>query len=318
MEPVRSFEQFEQKANIVHNNKYQYPDRVYIDTRTPINIYCPQCKTLFKLIPNNHLNGRGCKQCNKITHQQKQMKFFDQFEQKARKIHNNKYQYPERIYINAKTKIKIYCTECNIHFYQRPFEHLNGAGCKKCANKKLSLLKRKSFFDFEKQANVVHNNKYQYPDKKYEGAHIKLKIFCPKCCKNFFQTPDSHVNQEVGCPTCGATTSKNELLCKELLKEKLPDYTIISNDKTFMKKLCGRALEIDIIISKDDKNILFIEWNGEYYHKKEKAIKKDKFKKRILGKSLIQILDKGGKNISFVHKMVNNKIIPKLLKILNS
>jgi hypothetical protein len=53
------------------------------------------------------------------------------FIEKVKNIHNNKYDYSLVNYINNKTKVKIVCP---IHgmFEQIPGSHLNGSGCKKC------------------------------------------------------------------------------------------------------------------------------------------------------------------------------------------
>ena len=47
---------------------------------------------------------------------------------------NDKYDYSESFYIDAKTKIKIICKEHGV-FEQTPGNHLFGQGCLKCAIK---------------------------------------------------------------------------------------------------------------------------------------------------------------------------------------
>lgn len=57
----------------------------------------------------------------------------DKFIEKACIVHNNKYKYPNTIYVKNDEKVEI---ECPIHgaFWQTPHNHLNGAGCPKCRN----------------------------------------------------------------------------------------------------------------------------------------------------------------------------------------
>lgn len=46
----------------IHNNFYDYSKVNYINRYTPVDIICPK-HGLFKQIPNNHLQGRGCPKC---------------------------------------------------------------------------------------------------------------------------------------------------------------------------------------------------------------------------------------------------------------
>lgn len=56
---------FIEKAKKVHGDKYDYSSSVYINNKTKIKIICP-IHGEFELTPNAHLQGRGCKKCNKI------------------------------------------------------------------------------------------------------------------------------------------------------------------------------------------------------------------------------------------------------------
>lgn len=55
---------FIKKANIKHNNFYDYSLVQYVNTITKVKIICPLHK-VFEQIPNSHLNGKGCKECAK-------------------------------------------------------------------------------------------------------------------------------------------------------------------------------------------------------------------------------------------------------------
>ena len=80
----------------------------------------------------------------------------EDFIKKSNMIHNNKYDYSKVIYINNKTKVKIYCP---IHgeFEQRPDSHLNNKGCAKCSNKKNIFFKDKSVYIIKD----IDNNLYK-------------------------------------------------------------------------------------------------------------------------------------------------------------
>jgi hypothetical protein len=57
-----------------------------------------------------------------------------EFINRARKIHGDKYDYSQSVYLNTYTKLKI---KCQIHGYfeQSPEHHLRGHKCPKCSGK---------------------------------------------------------------------------------------------------------------------------------------------------------------------------------------
>lgn len=131
----------------------------------------------------------------------------EQFIQKAKLVHFDKYNYNPTLYENAKTKVTI---NCPVHgdFEQLPSNHLTGFGCMKCAVDNRANNKRKSFSQFVEDANNKHNNKYVYPEQKYISCNVKIKIIC-KIHGEFLQTPTSHLNGR-GCPTCAGKNENTE------------------------------------------------------------------------------------------------------------
>ena len=61
--------EFVQKANSVHNNKYDYSQVEYINNKTLVKIIC-ESHGQFEQTANNHLNGRGCPHCGDILRSQ--------------------------------------------------------------------------------------------------------------------------------------------------------------------------------------------------------------------------------------------------------
>ena len=60
-----------------------------------------------------------------------------EFIEKAREVHGNKYDYSKVDYKNASTKVCIICPEHG-EFWQLPYKHLSGQNCPKCARMKSS------------------------------------------------------------------------------------------------------------------------------------------------------------------------------------
>ena len=55
---------FIEKANKVHNNKYDYSNMIFKNVNTKVTIICPK-HGAFEQLPNKHLNGQGCRKCGR-------------------------------------------------------------------------------------------------------------------------------------------------------------------------------------------------------------------------------------------------------------
>ena len=121
----------------------------------------------------------------------------EQFILKAREVHGWKYDYSKVDYKDSHTKV---CIICPIHgeFWQKPDNHLNGWGCKKCGRKICAKNTRKTTEEFIKRAKDVHGDKYDYSKVEYINSKTKVCIICNEKDKNgkehgeFWQTPDNH------------------------------------------------------------------------------------------------------------------------------
>ena len=95
------------------------------------------------------------------------------------------------------------CIICPEHgeFWQTPSGHLQGRGCKKCANESNGERCRSSKEIFIKKARKKHGDKYDYSKVEYVNAKTKVCIICPQHGE-FCQEANSHLSGS-GCPTCG-------------------------------------------------------------------------------------------------------------------
>lgn len=122
------------KANLKHNNKYDYSLVNYIDVKSLVVIICP-IHGEFKQIVNSHLNGKGCPVCAIKSRSDIRKKTNEDFINESLRIHNGKYDYSLVNYINARHKVKIICPSHGI-FEQKPDNHLSGNGCPFCNESK--------------------------------------------------------------------------------------------------------------------------------------------------------------------------------------
>lgn len=130
-------EKFIERSINVHGNKYDYSKVVYVNIETPVTIICP-IHGEFLQRPLNHLQGYGCKICGEEKRRKKAFLTTEEFIEKARKIHGDRYDYSKVEYKNNKEKV---CIICPVHgeFWQAPNTHLCNHGCPKCNASKLEL-----------------------------------------------------------------------------------------------------------------------------------------------------------------------------------
>ena len=120
-----------------------------------------------------------------------------EFIEKAKIVHNNKYDYSKVEYVNAHTKVCIICPEHG-EFWQTPNNHTHKTrpkGCPKCAgNGKLTTE------EFISKAKSVHGDKYDYSKVEYVNTSTPVCIICP-IHGEFWQTPNHHLGGNE-CPKC--------------------------------------------------------------------------------------------------------------------
>ncbi len=203
--------------------QYDYSKVHYINSKTKVCIICP-IHGEFWQTPNSFLSRkRMCPQCGKINRKLKLSFTLEEFINKARKIHGDKYIYSKVEYINNYTKVCIICPEHG-EFWQTPREHLRNQGCPKCH---LNYLHNENILtteEFIERAIEIHGNRYVYSKVNYIDSKTKVCIICPNHGE-FSQTPNSHL-QGQGCPFCNQ--SKLERTVEKILKENdikyLPQY----------------------------------------------------------------------------------------------
>jgi hypothetical protein len=126
-------EAFVGKATKKHGNRYDYSKVNYIDQKTNVSIRCIEHNEWFEQPPKNHLKGCGCPTCAKVKCLETHLYTTEEFISKANKIHDNLYDYSLSVYVGSREPITIICSTHG-EFSQKPFDHLQGNGCKKCSH----------------------------------------------------------------------------------------------------------------------------------------------------------------------------------------
>jgi very-short-patch-repair endonuclease/ribosomal protein L44E len=234
------------KARLIHKEKYDYSKVEYKTNKIKIEIFCNACNMFFWQTPHMHLQGQGCIKCSgskKYTTQE--------FVEKSIKIHGNKYNYSKIEYVNAHTKIKIFCNKCMKYFFQNPSEHLNGQSCPFCIGKYKT--KEEIIFQFQQIHGI---EKFDYSKVEYVSAKTKVIIRCKKCKKDFKQTPNNHLNGN-GCFYCKCSNGE------EKIRNKLKDNNI-STKEQIKFNTCKNIKSLIFDFYLIDYNIL-IEYDGKQH-----------------------------------------------------
>ena len=126
----------------------------------------------------------------------------EEFIEKAKLVHGNKYNYSKVNYIDTKTLVIITCQKHG-DFKMKPNKHLSAKqGCPSCFKENKSKCQRKSCNDFIKQCKEVYGeNTYDYSTINYVNNCTNIQISCPKHGP-FYKLPTVFLNRKSGCSLC--------------------------------------------------------------------------------------------------------------------
>lgn len=192
-------EKFITKSQSIYNDIYKYDKVNYTGANNHITLTCRKHGD-FKITPNNHFHGKGCKEC----YHSKQCDSKNDFIEKAETLHNNKYDYSLVEYKNNRTKIKIICSEHG-EFKQTPFNHLHNGGCSKCGDNR----RFENTSSFIEKAEILHGNEYDYSLVEYKNSRSPVRIICSQHGE-FSQRPSAHLQRQ-GCPICKESKGEKEI-----------------------------------------------------------------------------------------------------------
>lgn len=133
--------EFIDKGTQLHNDKYDYSKVEYVNSRTKVKIICPTHGE-FEQLPSSHLQGNGCPKCVRewtdthkenhcISSRQSRGMTTEEWIERAKQIHGDKYDYSLTDYVNQRTNVKIICPIHGV-FEQKADSHIRGNGCRLC------------------------------------------------------------------------------------------------------------------------------------------------------------------------------------------
>lgn len=204
-------EEFIERANKKHNNRYDYSKVEYISTDEKVKIICP-IHGEFEQTPHMHLSGQGCPKCCGT-----EKKTTEHFIEHCTQIHHNFYDYSKVVYNGIYKKVKIICP---IHgeFEQIARVHYNGHGCPKCQHSSLE----RQIYDFLKKQNIefIEQKKFKWLGLQTLDFYLPKYNIAIECqgeqhlhlCNNFGSK--HYTREELHKKICDLDDKKNKL-CSE-------------------------------------------------------------------------------------------------------
>ena len=215
---------FIERAKQIHGNKYDYSKVNYVNNYTKVCIICPKHGEFWQKA-GVHLRGAGCKKCALENDKSNTQEFIE----KAKQVHGDKYDYRKVDYINSDTKVCIICPEHG-EFWQTPSKHLYKRGCPDCGKIRTRLAQLSNTQEFIEKARKIHGDRYDYSKVRYKHNQQKVCIICPEHGE-FWVTPNDHLSGKQGCPNCRTSKLENKII--NSLQEKNITYIHEANKRQF-------------------------------------------------------------------------------------
>lgn len=172
---------FIKKSRSKFGNKFLFNKVDYVNYHTKIIITCPTHGDIL-ITPDAHIKSKyGCKHCALVSApsvmagESSPVKTTEQFIEDAIRIHGDKYDYTNTLYKNRLSPVVILCPKHGEFTLPQASRHLEGRGCKDCYLEAMFLDPK----EYIKQANLKHNNFYDYSKMVYIGKKKTITITCP-------------------------------------------------------------------------------------------------------------------------------------------
>jgi hypothetical protein len=198
-----TLDEFINKANEIHNKKFDYTKVVYIDSNTRVTIICPMHGE-FKQKPSHHLTGSECQQCGKITNKSSLILTREELLRRFEEAHGEKYDYSQTNYINYYKKIDIICPAHGVFKTTAVAHYLHKRGCPKCKDSWFvgDCYKLKRQDTFVKRVNQIWGEVFDFGNLNFKTLHKPICITCKKHNHSFETKPCVLLQNKGGCVFC--------------------------------------------------------------------------------------------------------------------
>ena len=159
-----------------HFPDYDYSKANFKGEYDKIIVTCPKHNYTWTVVPKNLMNGHGCPLCGRESLQKSQALTTEEFIQRARQKHGDKYDYSKVEYYNTVTPVTIICPKHG-EFEQTPDAHLyQNSGCPKCKQSYGEL----KVEEYLKQHSIEFIQQYPIEYKNNLRGKTYIDFYLPK------------------------------------------------------------------------------------------------------------------------------------------
>lgn len=251
-----------------HGYKYDYSKVDYVNSVDPVTVVCP-IHGDFQVRSILHWKGQECLHCSGVKSD------WPSYLNKFRLVHGDKYEYSKVIFEGPHKAITVVCPTHG-DFDVQPVNHGRvTSGCRGCSADAKIHKSAETILEKFKQA---HGETYSYEKFEYCGA---LRVSTITCLKHgdFYMTPGNHY-QGHGCPSCWQNTpSRPEVAWMASISR------ISGWEYTSSPKIQGVIGVPDSIFEAGLDRPVVVEYDGNYWHSREKSMLKDTKKTQQLAET---------------------------------
>jgi len=200
----------------------------------------------------------------------------EEFIEKARELHGDRYDYSKVEYVGSHAKVEISCGEHG-GFMQTPSNHTNKTnprGCPRCGYELVGSVLRKGSDEFIAQSISLWGDRYCYSSVIYKSNDSHVTITCKEHGCTFEQLPYSHLEGKQGCPYC---SSRN--------------------------RGAGMVYLIEVHVPETDENFIKIGWTTSNVRTR---FKDDRFEWKQLNRKMFPNAYLGERWERYMHKMFDD------------
>lgn len=220
--------QFQQEVYDLVGNEYVFLG-TYINTMTKIKVKHNKCGKVYKVKPNDFLQGHRCPYCSDNFHPKKTDA---QFKQEVYDLVGNEYTFLDP-YVDSRTKIKVKHNKCGKVYKVTPSSFLNnGSRCPYCAG-----LAKKTDSQFKQEVRNLVGNEYVFLDS-YVNTMTKIKVKHNKCGNIYEVAPNNFLGGH-RCPYCYDVRKTNTQFQQEV-------YNLVGNEYVFLNSYVNNRTKLRV------------------------------------------------------------------------
>lgn len=210
-----TFDEMVVKAIRKYGERYSYVDEQWVGMAGNVVYDCPDHGRIVQKA-FDHLNKGGCRQCGRRKGALARISSLENFIEKARRTHGERYLYLHPMPDMADEPIVVTCPDHG-EFRIIRNRHINGGLCPGC-----KVHKRRGQDEFVADAISVHRDAFTYEKAEFAGMTTRVVVTC-RVHGDFSIIPASLILRGSGCSRCAGLHKKTTDEFVEMARERYGD-----------------------------------------------------------------------------------------------